>query len=78
MNILRKDYYHLKIEIENEEKSVTEDDRKGIIVFFPIGLKFYGYSEELIIKMNQSFENCDEELIALEMKMNERLKQLLN
>jgi hypothetical protein len=68
----------LKEQIEKEEQLETYENPICIIIFFPVGIKFNGYSKSLTSKMNHSFDNADNDIAAMYLKMSERLKQLLN
>ena len=65
----------LKDMIDKEEKEL---DTRFIAVRLPNGLKFYDYSPSLVAKMEDSFNNSENDLIVLWDKLSDELKSLLN
>lgn len=71
----------LKDKIDKEEELAGEDGTLCTMVYFnPGGLRFFGYSQELTTKMNDSFdkENLQRDIELIWLKFDNAIKSMFN
>lgn len=70
----------LKERIDKEEQMASANNPPATVIYFPSGLRFVGYSEELTVKMKSCFDedNVKRDVELIWLKFDEKTKRILN